>query len=155
MWELDHKESWGPKNWCFWTVVLEKTLESPLDCKEIKSVNPKENQSWITIGRTDAEVPIFWLPDANRWLIRRDPDAGKDWRQEEKGMTEDEMVGWYHRLNGHEFEQAPGDGAGQAWLAAVHPWGCKKSNTTKRLNNKFTRHCTFRFPFILVCTKFY
>ena len=95
MWELDYKKSWAPKNWCFWTVVLEKTLESPLDCKEIKSVNPKGNQSWIFIGRTDAEAetPILWPPDAKNWLIRKDPGAGKDWRQEEKGKTEDEMVG--------------------------------------------------------------
>ena len=106
MWELDYKESWAPKNWCFWTVVLEKTLESPLDCKEIKSVNPKGDQSWIVIGRTDAEAetPILWPPDAKNWLIGKDPDAGKDWRREEKGTTEDEMVGWHHWLNGHEFE---------------------------------------------------
>ena len=106
MWELDHKESWAPKNWSFWTVVLEKTLESPLDCKEIKSVYPKRNQSWIFIGRTDAEAetPILWPPDAKNWLIRKDLDAGKDWRREEKRATESEMVGWHHRLNGHEFE---------------------------------------------------
>ena len=102
MWELDYKESWAPKNWCFWTVVLEKTLEGPLDCKEIQPVHPKGNQSWIFIGRTDA--PILWPPDAKNWLIGKDPDAGKDWRGEEKGTTEDEMVGWHHRLNGHEFE---------------------------------------------------
>ena len=106
MWELDYKESWAPKNWCFWTVVLEKTLESPLDCKEIQPVHPKENQSWIFIGRTDAEaeMPILWPPDAKNWLIWKDPDAGKDWRREKKGMTEDEMVGWHHWFNGHEFE---------------------------------------------------
>ena len=100
MWELDRKESWGLKNWCFWTVVLEKTLESPLDCKEIKPVHPKGNQSWIFIGRTDAEAgaPILWPPDAKMWLIGKDPDAGKDWRQKEKGMTEVEMVGWHHQL---------------------------------------------------------
>ena len=104
----------GPKNWCFWTVVLEKTLESPLDCKEIKPVHPKGNQSWIFIGRinAEAEAPIFWSPDAQNWLIRKDPEAGKDWRQEEKGMTEDEMVGWHHQLDGHEFEQALGVGDG-------------------------------------------
>ena len=103
------KESWAPKNWCFWTVVLEKTLESPLDCKEIKPVNPKVNQSWIFIGKTDAktEAPKLWLPDAKTWLIGKDRDAGKELRQEEKGTTEDEMVGWHHRLDGHEFEQAP------------------------------------------------
>ena len=106
MWELDCEESWAPKNWCFRTVVLEKILESPLDCKEIQSVHPKGNQSWIFIGRTDAEAetPILWPPDAKSWLIWKDPDAGKDWGQEEKGMTEDEMIGWHHRLNGHEFE---------------------------------------------------
>ena len=106
MWELDSKESWAQKNWCFWTVVLEKTLESPLDCKEIQPVHPKGNQSWIFIGRTDAdaEAPVFWPPNAKSWLIWKDTDAGKDWRQEEKGITEDEMVGWHHWLNGHEFE---------------------------------------------------
>ena len=105
MWELDHKESWGPKHWYFWTVVLEKTLESPLECKEIKPVNPKGNQSWIFIGRTDveAETPIIWPPDAKSWLIWKDPGAWKDWRQEEKGTTQDEIVGWHHWLNGHEF----------------------------------------------------
>ena len=125
MWELHHKEGWMPENWCFWTVVLEKTLESPLDYKEIKSVHPKGNQSWIFIGRTDAEAEatLIWPPDAKSWLLRKDPDAGKDWRQEEKGMTEDEMVGWHHRLNGHKFEQAPGDGEGQGSLACYCPWG--------------------------------
>ena len=105
MWELDCEESWAPKNWCFWTVVLEKTLESPLDCKEIQPVHPKGNQFWVFTGRTgvEAETPILWPPDAKCWLIWKDPDAGKDWGQEEKGMTEDEMVGWHHRLNGHEF----------------------------------------------------
>ena len=104
MGELDYKESWAHKNWCFWTVVIEKTLESPLDCKEIKPVHPEGNQSWIFIGRTDAEAEIPWPPDAKNWLIRKDSDAGKDWGQEEKGTTEDEMVGWYQWLNGHEFE---------------------------------------------------
>ena len=106
IWEVDHKESWAPRNWCFWTVGLEKTLESLLNCKEIKAVNPRGNQSWIFIRRTDAEVetPIFWPPDAKNWLIGKDPDAGKDWRQEEKEMTEDEMVGWHHQLDGHDFE---------------------------------------------------
>ena len=106
MWELDYKESWAPKNRCFWTVVLEKTLESPLDCKEIQPVHPKGNQSWIFIGRTnvEAETPLLWPPDAKNWLICKDPDAGKDWRQEEKGMTENKMVGLHHWLNGHEFE---------------------------------------------------
>ena len=125
MWELDYKESWAPKNWCFWTGVLEKTLESLLDCKEIKPVYPKGNQSWIFTGRTDAEAEdlILWPPDAKSWLIWKDPDAEKDWRQEEKGMTEDEMVGWHHRLNGHEFKQALGDGEGQGSLACCSPWG--------------------------------
>ena len=106
VWELEYKESWVLKNWCFWTMVLEKTLESPLDCKEIQPVHPEGNQSWIFIGRTDAEVeaPIIWPPDVKSWLIGKDPDAGKDWRQEEKRMTEDETVGWHHWLNGHEFE---------------------------------------------------
>ena len=106
MWELDHKEGWAPKNWCFWTMLLEKTLESPLDRKKIKPVNPKGNHPWIFMGRTDAEAeaPILWPPDAKSWLIGKDSDAGRDWGQEEKGMTEDEMVGWYHWLNGDEFE---------------------------------------------------
>ena len=106
MWELDYKEGWALKNWSFWTVVLEKTLESPLDCKEIQSVYPKGNQSWIFIGRTDAEAetPIVGPPDVKNWLIWKDPDAGKDWRHEEKGMTEDKVVGWHHRLSGYEFE---------------------------------------------------
>ena len=133
------KESWLPKNWCFWTVVLEKTLESSLDCKEIKLVNPKGNQSWIFTGRTDteAEAPILWPPDAKSWLIWKDPDAGKDCRQGEKGTTGDEMVGWYHQLNGHEFEQAPRDGEGQGSLACCSPWGHKESDTTERLNNNW------------------
>ena len=103
---LDYKESWAPKNWCFWTVVLEKTPESPLDCKEIQSVNPKGNQSWIFIGKTDVEVetPVLWPPYVKNWLIGKDPDSGKYGSHEEKGMTEDEMAGWHHRLNGHEFE---------------------------------------------------
>ena len=114
MWELDYKESWAPKNWCFWTVVLEKTLESPLDCKEIQPVHPKGNQSWMFIGRTDveAEIPILWPPDVKNWLIWKDPDAGKDWRREEKGTIEDDMVGWHHQLNGHEFEWTLGVGDG-------------------------------------------
>ena len=136
MWELDHKESWAPKNWCFWTMVLEKTLESPLDCKEIQPVYSKGDQSWVCIGRTDAEAetPIVWPPDAKTWLIGKDPDAGKDWRQEEKGMTEDEMVGWHHRLNGHEFGWTPGVGDGQGGLACCSSWGRKESDTTGQLN---------------------
>ena len=136
MWELDYKESWAPKNWCFWTVVLEKTPESPLDCKEIKPVNPKGNQSWVFIGKTDAEAetPILRPPDGKNWLIGKDSDSGKDWRQKEKGMAEDEMVGWHHRLNGHEFEQAVGVGDGQGSLACCSPWGHKEPDTTEQLN---------------------
>ena len=137
MWELDHKEGWALKKWCFQTVVLEKSLESPLDCKEIKLVNPKGNQSWIFIGRAEAEAeaPILWPCDLKSWLIRKDPDIGKDWRQEEKVTTEDEMVGWHHQLNGHEFEQAPGDGEGQGSLVCCSPRGCKELDTTEQLNN--------------------
>ena len=134
--ELDYKESWALKNWCFWTVVLEKTLASPLDCKEIQPVHPKGNQFWVFNGRTDVEgeTPIFWPPDAKRRLIWKDPDAGKDWRQEEKGMTEDEMVGWHYWLNGHEFEQVPGAGDGQGSLLCCRPWGRKLLYMTERLN---------------------
>ena len=136
MWELDYKEGWALKNWCFWAVVLEKTLESPLDCKEIQLVRPKGNQSWIFIGRTDAEAEalILWLPDAKNWLTGKDPDAGIDWRQEEKGMTEDEIVGWHHWLDGREFEQAPGVSDGQESLVCCSPWGCKESDLTEWLN---------------------
>ena len=125
MWELDYKESWVPKIWCFWIVVLEKTLESPLDCKEIQLVHPKGNQSWIFIVRTDAEaeIPKLWPPDGKNWLIGKDPDAGTDWRQEEKGTIEDKMVGWHHWLNGHEFEQTQGGGEGQGSLVCCHPSG--------------------------------
>ena len=129
MWKLDCKESWASKNWCFWTVVLEKTFESPLDCKEIKPVHPKGNQSCIFIGRTDAEVLVLWPPDANNWLIGKDP-AGKYRSLEEKGRTEDEMVGWHHRLRGHEFDQAPGVVDGQGSLVCCSSWGCKESDTT-------------------------
>ena len=133
MWELDDKEVWGPKNWCLWTVVLGKILESPLDNKEIKPVNPKRNQLWIFIGRTNAkaEAPILWPLDAKSGLIGKDPDAEKNKRQEEKRMTEDEMVGWHHRLNGHEFEQTPGN-VGQGNLACCSPRGCK--DLTEQLN---------------------
>ena len=126
--ELNYTESWAPKNWCFWTVVLEKILESPLYCKEIQPVHPKGNQSWIFIERTDADAPILWPPDAKHWLIGKDSDAGKDWRQEEKGTTEDEMIGWLHRLYGHEYEQALGVGSGQGSLQSMglqrvgHDW---------------------------------
>ena len=126
MWELDYKESWVLKNWCLWTAVLEKTLKSPLDCKEIQPVHPKGNQSWIFIGRTDAEaeVPILWPPDGKNWLIGKDPDAGIDWRQEERGTTEDEMVGWHHWLDRHEFEIALGVGEVQGSLACCSPSVC-------------------------------
>ena len=129
-WELDYNESWAPKNWCFWTVVLEKTLESPLDCKEIKPVDPKGNQSWIFIGRTDAETeaPIIWQPDEKTRLIGKDADAGKDWNQEEKGMTEDEMAGWHHWLREHEFELGLEDDEGKGSLACCS-CGVAKSQT--------------------------
>ena len=133
--ELDHKEGWAPTNWLFWTVMLEKTLESSLNSKEIKPVNPKGNQPWIFIGRIDAEAeaPIPWPPDAKSQLTGKDPDAGKDWRQ--KRVTEDEMVGWHHRLSGHEFEQALGVGDGQGSLVCCSQWGHKESDTTWWLNN--------------------
>ena len=126
----------SPKNWCFWTVVLEKTLESPLDCKEIQTVHPKWNQSRVFIGRTDveAETPILWPPHAKSWLIWKDPDAGKDWGWEEKGMTEDEVVGWHHRLDGHGFGWTPGVGDWQGGLACCGLWGHKESDITERLN---------------------
>ena len=130
MWESDSKESRVQKNWCFWTVVLEKTLESPLDCKEIQPVHPKGNQSWVFTGRTDveAETPIPWPPDAKWWLIWKDPDAGKDWGQEEKGTTEDEMFGWHHWLNEHGFWWTLGVGVGQGGLACCGSWGRKESD---------------------------
>ena len=136
MWELDCEESWVLKNWCFWTVVLEKTLESPLDCKAIQPVHPKGDQSWVFIGRSDAEAetPILWLPYAKSWLIGKDPDAGRDREKEEKGTTEDEMAGWHHQLDGHEFEWTPGVGDGQGGLTRYNSWDCKESDTTKQLN---------------------
>ena len=138
---MDYKQSWAQKNWCFQTVVLEKTLKSSLDGKKIKPVHPKGNQSWIFIGRTDAEAEalILWPPDAKKWLIGKDPNAGKDWRQE-KGKTEDEMVGWHHRLNGHEFEYTPGVGDRQGGLACCGLWGHKESDTTEWLNWTEMRH---------------
>ena len=159
MWELDYKESWAPKNWCFWTVVLEKTPESPLDCKEIQPVHPKGDQSWVFIRRTDAEAEtsILWPPDAKNWLIGKDPDAGKDWGQE-KGTIEDEMVGWHHRLEGHGFGWTPEVGDGQGGLACCSPWGHKKSDTTERLNwtelkplTGFRIHCNF----LVMCPPIY
>ena len=136
MWELDYKESWAPKNWCFWAVVLEKTLESPLDCKEIQPVHPKGDQSWVFIGGTDveAETPILWLPHAKSWLIGKYPDAGKDWGQEEKGTIEDEIVGWHHWLNGRGFGWTPGVGEGHGGLAGCGSWGHKELDTTEWLN---------------------
>ena len=149
MWELDHKESWALKNLCFWTVVLEKTLDSPLDCKEIKPINSKGNQSWISIGRTDTEswssnTLATWWEELTHW---KDPDAGKVWRQEEKGMTEDEMVGWHHWPNGHEFEQGPGDGDGQGGLVCCSPWGYKESEMTEQLS---WTECTVLWIFTFV-----
>ena len=142
MCELDHKEGWTLKNQCFLTVRLENTLESPLDCKEIKPINPKGNQPWIFIGRTDAETeaPILWPPDAKNWLIRVDPDAGKDWRRE-KRTAEDQMVGWHHRLSGHEFEQTLGVGEGQGSLVCWSPWGLKESYMIEQLSNNITDCC--------------
>ena len=136
MWELDYKESWAPKNWCFWTVVLEKTLEGPLDCRVIQPVHPKGNQSWIFIGRTDAEAetPILSPSDMKNLLIGKDLNVGKDWRWEEKGMTEDEMVGWHHQHNGHEFEQALGVGDGQGSLACWSSRDHKELDTTEKQN---------------------
>ena len=136
MWALDCEESWAPKNSCFQTMVLEKTLESPFDSKKIKPVSPKGNQSSIFNEKTDAETeaPILWPPDGKNWLIWKDPDAGKDWRWEEKGMTEDEIVGWHHWLDGHEFEQAPGVGWWTGNPSVLSPRGCKESDMTEGLN---------------------
>ena len=136
MWELDCEESWVLKNWCFWTVVLEKTLESPLGCKEIQPVHPKGDQSWVFIGRTDAkaETPVIWPPHVKSWLIVKDSDAGRDWGQEEKGTTEDEMAGWHHRLDGREFEWTLGDGDGHGGLECCHSWGHKELDRTEWLN---------------------
>ena len=147
--ELDYKENWAPKNWCFWTVVLEKTLESHLDCKEIQPVHPKGNQSQVFIGRTDveAETPILWPPDAKSWLILKDPDVGKDWGQK-KGMTEDEMVGWHHRLNGHGFGWTPGVGDGQGGLVCCGSWGCKELDMTE-LN--WTELNWKQFEIVILC----
>ena len=142
MWELNSEESWAQKNWCFWTVVWEKTLESPLDYKEIQPVHPKGDQSWVFTGKTDAEAetPILRPPHVKSWLIGKDPDAGRDWGQEEKGTTEDEMVGWHHRLDGHELEWTPGVGDGQVGLECCNPWG-RTHNWVTELNWVF-------YPFI-------
>ena len=140
MWLLDCEEGWVPKNWCFWSVVLEKTLESPLDCKEIQPVHPKGDQSWVFTGRSDAkaETPILWPPHAKSWLIGKDLDAGRDWGQEKKGTTEDEMAGRHHWLNGHEFEWTPSVGDGQGGLVCCDSQGCKESDMTERLNYRAT-----------------
>ena len=132
---VDHIESWALKNWCFWTVVLEKTLESPLDCKEIQQVHSKGDQSWVFFGRNDAkaETPVLWPPHTKSWLMEKDPDAGRDWGQEEKRMTEDEMAAWHHWLNGRESQWTLGVGDGQGGLACCNSWGRKESDTTKRL----------------------
>ena len=142
MWELDHKESWMLKNWCFWTVVLKETLERPLDCKEIQPVHPKGNQAWIFIGKTDAEAetPILWPPDAKNWLIGKEPDAGKDWRREEKGMTEDEMVGWHHWFNGDEFVQTTGDSEGwgsKGTPGVLHSMGSQSRTRLNKNSNEW------------------
>ena len=135
MWELNCEESWALKNWCFWTVVLEKTLESPLDCKEIQPVHSKD-QSWVFFGTNDAkaETPVLWPPHAKSWLIGKDSDDERDWGQEEKGKTDDEMAGWHHRLNRCEFEWTPGVGDEQGGLASCNSWGCKELDTTEWLN---------------------
>ena len=140
MWELDCEGSWAPKNWCFWTVVLEKSLESPLDCKEIQPVHSEGDQPWNFFGKNDAkaETPVFWPPHAKSWLIGKDSDAGRDWGQEEKGTTEDEMTGWHHWLNGREFEWTPGVDDGQGGLACCDSWGRKESDTTEWLNWTYT-----------------
>ena len=140
IWELDHKDGWVAKNWCLWIVVLEKTPESLLDCKDIKPVSPNGNQSWIFIGRTDAkaEALVLWPSDAKNWLIGKVPDAGKDWQQEEKGATEDDIVGWYHQLKGHEFQHVPGNDEGQEGLECCSPWGHKDWTEQLKTTTKFT-----------------
>ena len=147
MWELDHKEDWAPKNWCFPTVVLEKTMESPLDSKEIKPVHLKGNQPWIFIQKTDAEAeaPIFWPPDAKSWLTGKDLDTEKDSRQKEKRVTENEMVGWHHWVNVHELGQTLLDGEGWGGLSCCSPWGCKESDRTYQPNNNSNTVWTYTF----------
>ena len=142
MWELDCEESWVLKNWCFWTVMLEKTPESPLDFKKIQPVHSKGDQSWVFFGRNNAkaETPVLWPPYAKSWLTGKDSDAWRDWGQEEKGTTEDEMAGWHHRLGWREFEWTLGDGDGQGGLACCNSWGRKESNTTERLNRTEREH---------------
>ena len=154
MWELDHKEGRELNNWCFQNVVPEKTLENPLECKEIKPVSLKGNQSWILIERThaEAETPILWPPDAKSWLTGKYLDAGIDWRQQKKRVREDEMVGQQHRFNGPEFEQAPGVNDGQGSLACCSPWGHKESNTTERLNNNIMSVIIFGYLGECICS---
>ena len=154
--ELDCEESWALKNWCFWTVALEKTLESPLDCKEIQPVHSEGDQSWVFFGRTDAkaETPILWPPHVKSWLIGKDPDAGRDWGQKEKGMAKDEMAGWHHQLDGHEFGWTPGVGDGQGGLACYDSQDRKESDTTEWLNwtehyNQTTGMCSL-YPHVRV-----
>jgi len=157
MWELDCEENWVLKNWCFWTVVLEKTLESPLDCKEIQPVH-SEDQPWDFFGRNDAktETPVLWPPDAKSWLIGKDSDAGRDWGQEEKGTTEDEMAGWYHRLDGREFEWTPGVGDGQGGLACCNSWGRKELDRSERLNwTELNRLTETRLKRVLIRTNWH
>ena len=165
MWELDCEESWALKNGCFWTVVLEKALESPLDCKEIQPVHSEGDQSWVFIGRTDAEAetPVLWLPHAKSWLIRKYPDSGRDWGQEEKGMMEDEIAGWHHQLDGHGFGWAPGVGDGQGGLACCNSLGSQRVrhdwmtelNWTESLPLHFLQYWTpkpyYLFPTNCVC----
>ena len=149
MWELDHKEDWAPKNLCFQTVVLNNTPESPLDSKEIKPVHLKGNHPWIFIGRADAEAeaPILWPPDVKSWLIGKDPDVGKDWRQEEKHMTEDEMIGWHYWLNGHElFKPIPGDREGQGSPESCSSWGHEESDITDGPKDKNTKRYHIPWP---------
>ena len=136
MWELDCEESWAPKKWCFWTMVLERTLETPLDCKEIQPGHSKGDRFWVFFGRNDAkaETPILWPPHLKSWLIGKGSDAGRDWGQEETGTTEDEMAGWHHWLDGRECEWTLGAGDGQGGLACCDSWGCKESDTNERLN---------------------
>ena len=152
MWELDSEESWLPKNWCFWTVVL-KTLESPLDCKEIQPVPSKGDQSWVFFGRNDAkaETPVLWPLHAKSWVIGKDSEAGRDWEQEEKGTTEDEMAGWHHWLDGSEFEWTQGVGDGQGGLACCDSWGLKESDTKERLN--WTEQATLNFTHFVFLSK--
>ena len=152
MWELDCEEGWAPKNRCFWTVVLEKTLESPLDCKESQPVHSKGNQPWDFFGRNDAkaETPVFWLPHVKSWLIGKDSDAGRDWGQEEKGRTEDEMAVWHHWLNACESEWTLGDGDGQGGLACCDSWSRKELDTTGQMNWTEGRICLYFLTVLVI-----